>query len=114
MTINAPALLEWPFAQPVEANRVLAGNPATSSITLYKDDRAHAGYWRATPGEFTTAHHGHIEFITILEGSGRLIKDNGEITDLSPGVLAVFDEGWTGRWVIDTELVKSFSIIPTT
>lgn len=111
MTLEAATGHDWPAPQPVETNRILAGTPETSTITLHKDGRSSAGLWRVSPGEFITARRGKTEFITIIEGTGQLVRDNGEVLELSPGIFAVMEDGWTGRWVINTDLVKSFVVV---
>lgn len=113
MFANNPTSQDWPAAEAVEQHRIVAGSPRTSSISVHQDGRSHAGLWRVSPGEFTTARRGQTEFITILEGTGRLVRESGETTELYPGAFAVMEDGWTGRWVIDTDLVKTFVTVTT-
>lgn len=102
----------WTAPTPIDSQRVLHGAPEASSLVLHKDERSELGLWRVTPGDITTLHQGYVEFITIIEGRGELVEDDGTVTELRPGTVFVMKDGWSGRWVIHTELIKSYAIIP--
>lgn len=102
---------DWPAAQPVERARVVAGAPDTSTLVLHRDSRTEAGLWKASPGEFTTVRQGCTEFITIDAGRGRLVHDNGQAIELHPHTVVVLEDGWTGRWIVEETVVKSYAII---
>ncbi len=105
--------VEWPEAVAIAAERLIAGTPEASTLVLDAEGPAEVGLWRVSEGEFTTVHEGYDEYITILAGRGRLIAEDGEVLELSPGVSAYTEDGYRGRWVIDEPLVKSYAVIPT-
>jgi uncharacterized cupin superfamily protein len=105
--------VDWPSARPIAADRVLGGAPQASTALVHRDDQAEFGLWRVTPGEFTARRAGQTEYITVLSGQGRLIRENGETTELSPGAVTVLADGWSGRWQIEKTLVKSYVLLPT-
>jgi uncharacterized cupin superfamily protein len=113
ITVNTTHVddVAWPGAQPIASERVLSGSPQANTVVLYKDERSELGLWQISPGEFTTAHQGYVESVTIASGRGRLIHDDGTVTELGPGSVAVLEEGWAGRWVVEETIVKSYAVI---
>jgi hypothetical protein len=109
----AGAIVEWPEAQCIPADRILKGAPAAQTLVTARSGAGESGLWRVTEGEFTTVHEGYIEFVHIIEGEGELVHDNGEIWKLSPGVTITMDDGWRGRWIIRQPLVKAYAILRT-
>ena len=105
--------VHWPDAMTISPDRVISGRPSASTLVLDKDARSEHGLWKVEPGEFTTRLDGYREFIHIVEGRGQLIHEDGPALDLRPGVVIVLPEGWAGRWLVETTLVKSYSIIRT-
>lgn len=112
MTLLKLESVTWPADEAIATHRVLNGAPVASTLTLHDDSESELGMWRVTEGEFTTLHQGYTEFITILQGSGKLIHDDGTVLDLAPGTVAVLKDGWSGRWVIEEALTKSYAIVP--
>lgn len=104
----------WPAAEPIAQARVVLGAPEASTLIMQKDSRSTVGLWRVTPGEFETAYHGYTEFITIRAGRGRLRHDDGGVIELQPDTVVVLPDGWSGRWVVEETIVKSFAVIRTT
>ncbi|GAA1134551.1 cupin domain-containing protein [Nocardioides aquiterrae] len=101
----------WPEAQPIAPERVLSGSPRANTVVLHKDERSELGLWQISPGEFTTVHQGYVEAVTIASGRGRLIHENGTVTHLRPGSVAVLEEGWAGRWVVEETIVKCYAVV---
>lgn len=110
-TVIVDAAPEWPEYIPIEPERVVVGSPLASTLPLHKTDKVELGLWRVTSGEFSTAHHGYVEFITILDGDGELVHDDGTSIALAPGVVITMADGWTGRWIIKSPVVKSYTIV---
>jgi uncharacterized protein len=112
-TVNTTHLddVAWPEAQAIASERVLKGSPQANTVVLYKDERSELGLWQISPGEFTTVHQGYVESVTIASGRGRLVHDDGTVTELRPGSVAVLEEGWAGRWVVEETIVKSYAVI---
>lgn len=105
--------IQWPDLVAISPERVLSGEPSASTLVLYTDYGTDAGLWKVTPGEFTTTLNGYREFIHIIGGHGQLIDDQGQEINLQAGTVVALPEGWTGRWKVHTELIKSYSIVRT-
>jgi uncharacterized cupin superfamily protein len=103
--------IEWAPMVAVKAEDVISGTPETSTVMLAEGGTSEHGFWRVTPGVFKWTPKTFDESIHILEGSGRLIQDDGTVTELRPGVVAFIPNLWVGRWEIDSTLSKVFSII---
>lgn len=103
--------IAWPDPVVIPAERVVDGRPTSSTVIIHESAAHQFGLWRATPGAFTTDHTGYLEYIHILGGSGRLISDDGAITELAPGLTVLMPSGWKGRWVVDSTLTKTYSIV---
>ncbi|MEV4954083.1 cupin domain-containing protein [Paenarthrobacter nitroguajacolicus] len=102
---------QWPMPNPVSPERVISGQPATSTLVLNDSVRAQSGLWKVSPGEFTTKLTGYQEFIHIVDGQGKLVRDDGETIILQPGVVVSLPEGWAGRWLIEATLVKVYTMV---
>lgn len=102
--------IDWDTPIPIPAERTLNGEPAASTHVLSQGAGFQLGLWKALPGAFATDHTGYIEYIHILQGSGRLVDDAGVTTELTPGVIVLMPTGWIGHWEIDKTLVKMFTI----
>ena len=105
--------LAWPPAQPVPSERVLSGDPHTSTVRHHQTEHAEFGRWTVTPGSFTTVRDGQDEYIYVIDGDGDLVSADGVVTRLGPGVSAVLADGWAGRWDIRTPLTKVYTLINT-
>lgn len=103
--------VDWPLPVAIEETRVLSGSPEASTLVLHDDGNTQLGMWRVTKGEFSTRHVGYVEAVTILRGRGRLISEAGEPTELAPGVVAVLESGWSGRWVVEETIIKSYAVL---
>jgi uncharacterized cupin superfamily protein len=105
--------VQWPELVSMPDTRVVFGQPTHSTIVISDEDNIQLGFWRGTPGAFTTDHAGYLEFVYIVEGSGRLVADDGTIEELSPGKAVVMPFNWVGRWEIEETITKVFSIVRT-
>lgn len=103
--------IRWPEWVALPAERVLSGNPVTSTVVVDGAAGRELGLWKARPGEFTTDHVGYIEYVHILSGAGRIVDDAGTVTELGPDVTVFMPVGWRGRWVIDETIVKVYTVI---
>lgn len=102
--------IDWPAPRSIDAERVIAGSPQTSTFVLFSDGATEVGLWRVSPGQFATAHTGYVELIHVLEGEGELVHDDGEVFPLRPGVVLVLEDGWCGRWVVRQTIIKSYTV----
>lgn len=103
--------LDWPAAVDVPSNRVLRGKPAASTLVLEDAPSHQIGLWRVSTGGFSTDHTGYLEFVHIIEGRGRLIDENGLVTELFAGVTVVMPRGWKGQWDVTETLTKAYTIL---
>lgn len=101
----------WPAFEAIPAERVISGSPEAATVEVTGGDLAQSGFWRVTPGAFATVRSGYIEYIHILEGTGRLVSDDGEVVDLRPGTSVFIPDGYSGRWEIDTTLSKAYTTV---
>jgi uncharacterized protein len=101
----------WPEAEPIPAERVLRGAPATQTVVTARTATSQSGLWRVTEGEFTTDHQGYVEFFHVVDGEGELVHDDGTVWRLTPGVSITMADGWRGRWMIQRPLVKTYAIL---
>lgn len=101
----------WPDSTPVDPQRVVAGRPETSTITVTSSPGVESGLWRATPGQFLTDHRGYEEFMHIIEGEGELVPDSGAPIALAPGATIFLEDGWIGRWVVRSRVTKAYTIV---
>lgn len=105
------ASVDWPAQVAISEERVLNGEPSASTLVLEQTDAYELGLWRITPGEFTTRHDGYLEYITVIDGAGQLIDDNGTVTALRPGTTVMMQPGWHGRWVVTETLTKAYAVL---
>jgi uncharacterized cupin superfamily protein len=103
--------VDWPVAVDVPSDRVLRGKPTANTLVLEDAPSHQIGLWRVSTGGFSTDHTGYLEFVQIIEGRGRLIDENGLVTELSAGVTVVMPRGWKGQWDITETLTKAYTIL---
>jgi len=102
----------WPEATPLP--RPLAGEPCARLLPLVDDGHKSAGLWSCSPGAFRSDHTGYVEFMHVTAGRAELRGDDGTVWPVSPGTLLVVPDGWTGAWVIEETVVKSYAIFRAT
>jgi uncharacterized protein len=107
-TVHSEVL--WAPYEPIARDRIISGTPEASTLVTATFGASEVGLWRVTEGEFTTDHAGYVEFMHIVEGEGELIRDDGSVLALSPGVTITMGD-WRGRWVVRTPIVKAFAIL---
>lgn len=105
------SVIQWPDFVAMPENRIVYGEPSHSTAVISDEDNIQLGFWRGTPGAFSTDHAGYLEFVYIVEGRGRLVAEDGTIEDLSPGKAVVMPFNWVGRWEIEETITKVFSIV---
>ena len=103
--------VDWPEMELYPEHKILAGAPSAATVLLGDTGNCQMGLWRVTAGSFSTDHVGYIEFVHILSGSGRLVRDDGTVTELRPGTTVFMETGWKGRWEVDEPLAKVFTIL---
>ncbi len=108
-----PDALSVTMPPPVDKATSLTGQQE-STLVAWKEGPAQAGVWECDPGEFTTVRDGFHEVCQILTGTGTLITEDGEKTELGPGSTIVIPDGWRGTWRIEQTMRKTFVMISTT
>lgn len=104
MKKNLPKIVS--FASPVEAEhsapdaaKVLAGRPVLTTRNYYADgpQQFFCGIWSSTEGKWRVNYSEH-EFCSLLEGSVRLVSDDGSVAEFQAGGSFVIPAGFRGTW----------------
>ena len=102
--MNIPAIVDFgdpssPTAAPIDAGRILAGQPAATVDNRYSDPslRFHCGTWSSTPGRWQINYTEH-EFCYLLRGRVRLVAKDGATREFSAGAAFVIPAGFVGTW----------------
>ncbi|SJM64506.1 cupin domain-containing protein [Gulosibacter sp. 10] len=103
--------VEWPAAEAIASDRVRSGSPEASTLVLHEGSGRQVGLWTVSPGEFTTDHTGYVEYVHIIQGRGRLVDEAGNAIELRPGITVLMESGWKGRWVVEEQITKSFTVL---
>ena len=82
---------------------------ATRGVELWADGSASAGIWECAPGPSHWALETH-EVIHLVAGRMTVTPDGGEPTEIGPGDVAVFPQGWSGTWTIHETVRKVYAI----
>ena len=88
------------------------GEPAESKLVLYTDSKAEIGIWEVTPGIFPAAKVDCCELMHFISGSGRIVDDHGT-TEIRPGVVMFTPDGWSGTWIVDETIRKTYALYQT-
>ena len=105
------AHINWPAPVPIASERIITGQPTASTLVLRETPAHQLGLWQVSPGEFETDHGGYVEYIHVIAGSGQLVDDTGQATDLAPGTTVLMQAGWKGRWMVHETITKVFTVI---
>lgn len=89
-------LVDW-GAQP----DMIYGASRSSGLLVHKgpDNRPECGAWVCTPGTWRLSLPGD-ELCHFTQGRATYTRDDGEVTEISPGTLVMFPEGWSGTCTI--------------
>jgi uncharacterized protein len=100
-----------PVWEDVPADKVLAGAPRTSTVTLYESpgERLYAGVWEATVGKWRIAYT-EWEYVQVISGACVLEGDDGSRIEAGAGESFVIEPGFTGSWEVLTPMRKSWVI----
>lgn len=103
---------ELPEKMPKESR--ISGHPADSLRELWSrvGTEVSAGLWECTPGEFLTKREFCDEVVYIISGSGTLVHDDGTRSPHQAGDFVVIPDGWSGRWIVTTEIRKVYLTLP--
>lgn len=101
--INALALLDH---EPVPAEQVRAGTPATGLLSVDAGLGRPFGIWEITPG--TSVDVEVDETFVVLSGRASVRIDGGHVLELVPGSLARLGAGMHTEWVVHETLRKVY------
>ncbi len=104
------AALEVEF-EPLPADQVRAGAPATRYIEVDVADERTVGVWEHTPGASTDVEADEV--FVVLAGAGILRFEEPSLPDvtLRPGVIVRLTEGMRTEWTI-TETLRKVYVAP--
>lgn len=101
--INALALLDH---EPVPADQVREGAPATGLLSIDAGLGRPFGIWEITPG--TSVDIEADETFVVLSGRASVRIDGGHVLELVPGSLARLGSGMHTEWVVHETLRKVY------
>lgn len=96
---------------PVSPDRVVEGAPLARSKLFYtsSSDEFFTGIYECTAGAWRISYT-EDEFCTMIEGTVRLIADNGETQEFTAPQSFLIPAGYSGIWHALTPLRKFFVI----
>ncbi len=114
MTTRPVALaLDAPFAaiDPIAAHKLIRGTPKAGTLAAFTNDEQgfHVGQWTSEEGSWRVD-YSEDELCVILEGSGRLIGDDGSELAFSKGSAFVIPRGFKGVWETVEPVRKIYAI----
>ena len=97
--------------QPLPAEQVVSGSPATRYVVLDAADARDVGVWEHSPGVSTDVEADEV--FVVLAGAGELRFDAPALppVTLAPGVIVRLTEGMQTTWTI-TETLRKVYIAP--
>jgi uncharacterized protein len=92
-------------------DRLVSGNPVGETRNAYTspDGRKYFGEWSCSAGAWRVS-YSEWEYCRILEGTARLIGDDGSVTEVGPGGNLVIESGFEGVWENLTPVRKLYVI----
>ena len=92
----------------LEPSDVVAGDPATSELSVATMGGAEVGIWQITPGTVTDVEKDEV--FVVLSGAGTIRFADGEVVDLAPGSLVRLNAGEATTWEIRSTLRKVYVV----
>ena len=98
-------------SDPIAAERIVRGVPRTGTLAALtnSDQGFHVGQWVSEIGAWRVD-YSEDELCGILEGSGRLIGDDGSELGFQAGSAFVIPRGFKGIWETATRVRKIYAI----
>jgi uncharacterized cupin superfamily protein len=102
---------QQPPAETGRPEKVLAGDPRTSSRNFYAsaDQRFFSGVWESTAGKWPVNYSEH-EFVHMLSGVAVLTSEDGDVQRFETGDSFVVPPGFKGTWESIGEVKKLYAI----
>jgi len=105
----AKALVENLDYEPVEADKVLAGEPTTGYRELGIWQGLEVGVWEMTPGSMRDVEVEEIFIVIAGEATlTRQVEGKDQSVELSPGVVGHLEAGEENRWDVRVALRKIY------
>ena len=97
--------------QPVDAKKVLAGAPVTTTRNDFSNAKGkfHCGVWTATRGKWSVKYK-EDEFIVLLAGKVKLTPEGGRGKTYKAGDAFVIPKGFVGTWETLEPIRKYYAI----
>jgi hypothetical protein len=105
--------LDAPLAatEPIAAHKLIQGTPKAGTLSAFTNDEQgfHVGQWTSERGSWRVD-YSEDELCVILEGSGRLIGDDGSELPFQKGSAFVIPRGFKGVWETFESVRKIYAI----
>jgi len=97
--------------EPIASDRIVSGTPTTGSLAALtnSDQGFHVGQWVSEIGAWRVS-YSEDELCVILEGSGRLIGNDGSELAFTTGSAFVIPRGFQGIWETTERVRKIYAI----
>lgn len=92
--------------EPVEAERVVSGNPTTGIEALAEFEGVEVGVWEITPGTVTDVEVDEV--FVVLSGHATLRRDDGSESELVAGSVGRLEDGEETEWEVHETLRKIY------
>lgn len=107
--------LEWALVDSAPLGDVRSGNPETAERELtHGVPGVEVGVWEVSPGVFHSYKPDITEYIYVLEGAGRLVRDGEEDQpiEIIPNTVITLRPGASFMWYVEKTLRKFYVILP--
>jgi uncharacterized protein len=82
---------------------------ASARLWTSPDGATSIGVWECTPGRVTADRSTTAAYCHIISGTATVSNQDGKaVRDIGPGDLLVLPLGWTGEWVVHTQMRKLY------
>ena len=108
---NLPLEARIEASEPIARERLVKGMPMAGSLAALTNDEQgfHVGQWVSEVGAWRV-NYSEDELCVILEGSGRLIGDDGSELSFKTGSAFVIPRGFQGIWETTERVRKIYAI----
>lgn len=94
--------------EPLPADQVVAGSPATGHAMLQDEGGTEIGVWEMTPGTATDVEVDEVFLVIAGQGEVRFDEPSLPTVELRPGSVVRLTEGMHTTWVITETLRKLY------
>ena len=94
--------------EPVPADQVVAGAPATGYLAIDEGDAGEIGVWEMTPGAMSDTEVSEVFVVVAGSATGEFIDPVRPPVELAPGAIVKLDAGMRTVWTVRETLRKVF------